>query len=193
MGLKNIRRDICFRDDPTIPIVLYVKSIDQNPYKNRKYPNESIIYVNNQPEAEIQHKTVNQAQRVEFLNIKYLPLGVDDSGRYNPHVFPHYSTDWSRSLSFNGIFSCVLKVTHVLDDRTVNGFTKWYTYKKLKLMDATKAALRDIVMYLPEYQDSFRKMKEAGYEIIRYARSSKGKKDDLFYAVFQLQGECCHG
>ncbi|KAI7889489.1 uncharacterized protein EV154DRAFT_396404, partial [Mucor mucedo] len=129
--------DICFRDDPTMRIVLYVKSIDQNSYKNRRYPNESIIYDSIQPEAEIQHKIVNQAQRVEFLNIKYLPLGVDDSGRYDPHVVPHHSTNWSRSLSFDEIFSCALKVTHVLDDRTVNGFTKWYTYKKLKLMDPT--------------------------------------------------------
>lgn len=34
-------------------------------------------------------------------------------------------------------------------------------------------------MYLSKYQDSLRKMKEAGYEIIGYARKSKGEKDDM--------------
>ncbi|GAA5807048.1 hypothetical protein MFLAVUS_000398 [Mucor flavus] len=135
----------------------------------------------------------NQAQLVEFLNIKYLPFGVDNSDQYEP-----------KSLSFNEIFSYILKITNVLDDRTVNGFTKWCTYKKLKLMEATskrrmneagqkvatrllytlkdkfvEATLGDIVMYLPKYQDSLRKMKEAGYEIIGYARKSKGEKDDM--------------
>lgn len=38
-----------------------------------------------------------------------------------------------------------------------------------------EATLGDIVMYLPKYQDSLRKMKEAGYEIIGYARKSKDK------------------
>lgn len=69
---------------------------------------------------------VNQAQLVEFLNIKYLPFDVDNSDQYEPKI-----------LSFNEIFSYDLKITNVLDDRTVNGFTKWCTYKKLKLMEAT--------------------------------------------------------
>ncbi|KAI7861276.1 hypothetical protein BDF14DRAFT_1751069 [Spinellus fusiger] len=34
-------------------------------------------------------------------------------------------------------------------------------------------------MHLPRYQDSLKKMKEAGYEVIRYARKSKGEKDDM--------------
>lgn len=51
-----------------------------------------------------------------------------------------------KSLTFNEIFSNVLKITNVLDDKTVNGFAKWCSYKKLKLMEAT----------------SKRKMNEAG-------------------------------
>ncbi|CAO3681921.1 unnamed protein product [Rhizopus stolonifer] len=176
-----------------MPFILCVKSIDQNPHRNKRYHNESITNENKQVEAEIQHTIVNQAQLVEFLNIKYLPFDVGDSDQYEP-----------KSLSFNEIFSYVLKITNVLDDRTVNGFTKWCTYKKLKLMEATskrrmneagqkvatrllytlkdefvEATLGDIVMYLPKYQDSLRKMKEAGYEIIGYARKSKGEKDDM--------------
>lgn len=71
--------------DPAILIVLCVKSIDQNPYKNKRHHNESTANENKQAKAEIQQKiseyqkiqfcvsnayifyTVNQAQLVEFL------------------------------------------------------------------------------------------------------------------------------
>ncbi len=50
---------------------------------------------------------VNQTQLVEFLNTKYLPFDVDNSDLYE-----------LKSLSFNEIFSDVLKITNVLDDKT---------------------------------------------------------------------------
>ncbi|KAG0748382.1 hypothetical protein G6F57_003500 [Rhizopus arrhizus] len=36
-----------------------------------------------------------------------------------------------------------------------------------------EAALEDIVMLLPRYQDSLKKMKETGYKVVGYARKSK--------------------
>ncbi|KAI9475634.1 MAG: hypothetical protein EXX96DRAFT_506170 [Benjaminiella poitrasii] len=42
-----------------------------------------------------------------------------------------------------------------------------------------EAALEDIVVHLPRYQGSLKKTKEAGYEVIGYARKSKGEKDDM--------------
>ncbi|KAG1150794.1 hypothetical protein G6F37_003320 [Rhizopus arrhizus] len=42
-----------------------------------------------------------------------------------------------------------------------------------------EAALEDIVMLLPRYQDSLKKMKENGHEIVGYARKSKSEKDDI--------------
>ncbi|KAI8883904.1 hypothetical protein K501DRAFT_155690, partial [Backusella circina FSU 941] len=80
---------------------------------------------------------VNQTQLVEFLNTKYLPFDVN-SDLYE-----------SKSLSFNEIFSDVLKITNVLGDNTINEFTKWCSHKKLRLMKTT----------------SKRKMHEAGQKV----------------------------
>ncbi|KAI8083669.1 hypothetical protein BDF21DRAFT_337328, partial [Thamnidium elegans] len=137
-GIVKIGLDICYKDDPTMPIILCAKPIDQNPYKNRRYRNESTTNENDQAEVEIQHTIVKQTQLVEFLNTKYLPFGVENSDVYEP-----------KNLSFNEIFSDVLKVTNVLNDKTVNGFSKWCSNKKLKLMEAT----------------SKRRMNEAGQKV----------------------------
>ncbi|KAI9485247.1 MAG: hypothetical protein EXX96DRAFT_544497, partial [Benjaminiella poitrasii] len=36
-GIEKIGLDVCYRDDPTMSIILCVKSIDQNPYRNKRY------------------------------------------------------------------------------------------------------------------------------------------------------------
>ncbi|RCI03928.1 hypothetical protein CU098_012715, partial [Rhizopus stolonifer] len=169
-GIENIDLDVCYKDDPTTPSLLCTKSIDQNPYKSKRYKNE-----------------INQTQLVEFLNTKYLPFDVDYDDLYEP-----------KSLSSSEIFSDVLKITNVLDNKSAIGFTKWCSNKKLKLMEATskrrineagqkvatrllytlknkfiEAALEDIVMLLPRYQESLKKMKETGYEVVGYTRKSK--------------------
>jgi hypothetical protein len=60
--------------------------------------------------------------------------------------------------------------------RPVFSITYIYTKNINTILDA---ALEDIVMHLPRYQDNLKKMKEAGYEVIGYARKSKGEKDDM--------------
>jgi hypothetical protein len=55
-GIEKIGLDVCYRDDPTMPIALCAKSIDQNPYKNKRYHNKSTTNENKQAEVEIQHK-----------------------------------------------------------------------------------------------------------------------------------------
>ncbi|KAI9245018.1 hypothetical protein EDC94DRAFT_530520 [Helicostylum pulchrum] len=138
-GIENIGLDVCYKDDPTTPSLLCTKSIDQNPYKNKRYKNESttneIIYL----EDEIHiRKCLNQTQLVEFLNTKYLPFDVDYNDLYEP-----------KSLPSGEIFSDVLKITNVLDNKSVNGFTKWCSNKKLKPIEAT----------------SKRRMNEAGQKV----------------------------
>lgn len=54
-----------------------------------------------------------------------------------------------KSLSSSEIFSDVLKITNVLDNKSVIGFTKWCSDKKLKLIEAT----------------SKRRMNEAGQKV----------------------------
>lgn len=57
---------------------------------------------------------------VVFSNTKHLPFDVYDSDLYEP-----------RSLSFNEIFSDILKITSVLDDKNVNGFIKWCPKRRM--------------------------------------------------------------
>ncbi|KAG2200731.1 hypothetical protein INT47_002775 [Mucor saturninus] len=100
------------------------------------------------------------------------------------------------------IFSDVLKITYVLDNKGVIGFTKLieatskrrmneagqkvasrllYTLKNefIGYHTILEAALEDIVMLLPIYQENIKKMKEDGYEVVGYTRKSKGEKDDI--------------
>ncbi|CEP07727.1 hypothetical protein [Parasitella parasitica] len=92
---------------------------------------------------------VGEISGIQILPHKIsLPIDVNNSGLYVP-----------KSLSFSEIFSEILKMTNVHDDKTINGFTKWRSHKKLKLV----------------YEDNPKKMKEAGYEVIRYARKSKDR------------------
>ncbi|KAG2200750.1 hypothetical protein INT47_002794 [Mucor saturninus] len=134
---------------------------------------------------------VNQTQLVEFLDTIYVPFGIDYDDLYE-----------LKSLSSSEIFSDVLKITYVLDNKGVIGFTKLieatskrrmneagqkvasrllYTLKNefIGYHTILEAALEDIVMLLPIYQENIKKMKEDGYEVVGYTRKSKGEKDDI--------------
>ncbi|KAI8968622.1 hypothetical protein BDB01DRAFT_733148, partial [Pilobolus umbonatus] len=40
----------------------------------------------------------------------------------------------SKNVSMREIFCQVMKITHLFDDKSVLGFTKWCSSKKIKLM-----------------------------------------------------------
>lgn len=55
-GVEKVGLDICYRDNPTDPLILSLRAIDQNPYKNKRYTNESETNEIKQAEVETELK-----------------------------------------------------------------------------------------------------------------------------------------
>ncbi|KAG2200804.1 hypothetical protein INT47_001335 [Mucor saturninus] len=102
----------------------------------------------------------------------------------------------SENLTSKDIFTSILPYTDIFNDKTVLGFTQWCITNKLEFVSSPTARKRkhgtntrtrelyvlkkeyfanlakNIVMSLPNHQNSIKELKEQGYEIVGYARKS---------------------
>ncbi|KAI8641451.1 hypothetical protein BD408DRAFT_345990 [Parasitella parasitica] len=122
-AIENIQTEICYRDDPTKPILLFKNSVFMDPINNHTYMNEieatDVAQIN-------RREIVSPAQLISFLNITMLP-----SDPKNEEIYV------CRSLSMNDILSIVWKHSNILNDMNAQGLSKWCGARKLELMKAT--------------------------------------------------------
>ncbi|KAI9254942.1 hypothetical protein EDC94DRAFT_587290 [Helicostylum pulchrum] len=120
--IEEIKLDICYRDDPTSPIILSARSIDQNPFKNKIYQgNDTVADIKT-----IEEKEYPRLKHAVHLIEVYLPSNTENNEMYE-----------SKNVLTREIFCQVLKITNLLDDKSVIGFAKWCSSKKIKLMQAS--------------------------------------------------------
>ncbi|CAO3643861.1 unnamed protein product [Mucor hiemalis] len=187
--IENIHTEICYRDDPTKPLLLYKNSVFMDPIKNHTYMNEieatDVMQIN-------KREIVSPAQMVSFLNITMLPSDHKNEGIYV-----------CRSLSENEILSIVWKHANIFNDMNAQGSSKWCGARKVELMIAAikrkqdnfnrkistrilyvvkdqyvESIVKAVVETLPWHQESIRNLKENGHENIGYIKKSTGEKDD---------------
>ncbi|CAO3620038.1 unnamed protein product [Mucor fragilis] len=188
-AIENIQTEICYRDDPTKPFLLYKNSVFMDPINNHTYTNE--IEASDVRQID-KREIVSPAQLISFLNITMLP-----SDPKNGEIYI------CRSLTMNDILSIVWKYSNILDDMNTQGLSKWCGARKLELMKATikrkqdefnrkistrilyvvkdqyiESIIKDVVETLPRHQESIRNLKKNGHEVIGYIRKSTGEKDN---------------
>ncbi|CAO3664519.1 unnamed protein product [Rhizopus stolonifer] len=188
-AIKNV--DICYFDDSLAPVLLCIRTINQNPFKIHKYQKRELL----EEDAE---KTTNEAliicnaiELVQFLNIIYLPFDPSNSEVYE-----------NKCLTLNDILAVVWKYSDLFEDKSTVGFGKWCSNKEVNFMKSAikrkesghqvKRArslyavkekffsniIKDITEYREEYQGYIQKLKKENHNVIGYARKSKGEVDD---------------
>ncbi|KAI9245808.1 hypothetical protein EDC94DRAFT_653537 [Helicostylum pulchrum] len=173
VSCKNL--EICYKDNPCKPFLVYSNSIKADPYNNHIYQKTTKAPErNNQIEVETK-KIVSQAQLINFLNIAFLPV--------NPNNEESYAR---KNLSMNDILSVVWKYSDIFSEKTAYGFAavndeqQKASVRSLYVLkdEYIDNVIEDIVSHSPRYQRFIQSLKDEGYHVIGYVRKSICEKDD---------------
>ncbi|ORE10848.1 hypothetical protein BCV72DRAFT_311435, partial [Rhizopus microsporus var. microsporus] len=121
--VEAIELDICYRDNPCKPFLLYINSIYADPFTYTISRKRCRTDFSN----EAQKTTKKIVQLVNFLNAVFL-----STDPCNEHVY------YCDSLSMNDLLAVVWKHANIFDKKTAQGFSKWCANKKTHLMNSVR-------------------------------------------------------
>ncbi|KAI8979871.1 hypothetical protein BDB01DRAFT_851999 [Pilobolus umbonatus] len=165
-GIVEINLDICYQDDPTSPIILSARSIDQNPFKNKRYQGKNTVANIKTIEDKEYPRLKQVVHLIEFLNEVYLPSNTGNNEMYE-----------SKNVSMREIF-CQLGQKErwmKMDEDGNKTATRGLYVLKEEFIDKT---VESIISSIEKYQLLLKELKDENHRIIGYARKSKNKKDD---------------
>ncbi|CAO3626032.1 unnamed protein product [Mucor hiemalis] len=148
---------------------------------------------------------VSKSQVANFLNIVFLPTDP-----FNEEVYECKQVEVEEILSF------VQKHSPLFAKATVSSLGKWLKSAKVILTESTmkriirntgekvqarnlyvmkdeylEDTLKNVVSYFEEYQQHIKSLKKEGYNIIGYARKSKGKEtEETRVKLLKLMCDC---
>ncbi|KAI9273842.1 hypothetical protein EDC94DRAFT_644157 [Helicostylum pulchrum] len=175
--------EVCYKDDPTYPLLLPLVRLNANAYTYKKYFSDDVCSLDVNGKENLSLET--EAQIIHYLNEVYLPQ----------YPFAGELYEFKQVLTTE-IFANLIQYTPFFDKKTPHGFSNWCSKKDLKLLEVNtgikrlrsssstgryrslyvlkkehhQELLRSIVEHLPKYQDFLCKLKDEGYQIVGYAR-----------------------
>ncbi|KAI8142344.1 hypothetical protein BJV82DRAFT_516911, partial [Fennellomyces sp. T-0311] len=144
--------EICYRTDPTKPMLLCTRTINSDPFHIFKYPKKSGVMsstsslVADRPKM----KLATLAQVTAFLDAVYLPENPNNTEAYEPI-----------SISVNDVLALLWQHTYLMSDFTPIGLSRWCSTSKIdfmtvlpkrKLMETgQKVSIRPVFALKPVY------------------------------------------
>ncbi|KAI9252318.1 hypothetical protein BDA99DRAFT_444018 [Phascolomyces articulosus] len=124
--------EICYKTDPTKPILLCTHAINSDPFHILKYPKKSDV-VGSTPKQGNTKKDAHLkrciffttlGQVIAFLDAIYLPENSNNTEVYE-----------KKGISMNDVLSLLWQHTKLMSESTVIGFSRWYSTSKIDFMD----------------------------------------------------------
>ncbi|KAI8388577.1 uncharacterized protein BYT42DRAFT_528538 [Radiomyces spectabilis] len=181
--IEGTELEICHLHDPSEPILIWEKKVNQYPFRYNKYPE---CETSNETSTVVEISFTCQSQIVHFLNLVYL---ASDPGNENMYE--------RQQVSMRQIFASIWQYTAFFDTKTLQAFTVWCTHKKLNFLKApakrkltntgdrmnvrTLFVLKNnlinntakgIAEHLPKHQALLHSLKKDGHTIVGYVRKS---------------------